>query len=52
MATVVIVDEMMNADALAFLQAAEGLTVKTAADGEAGLRLIAEARPEVVITDS
>ncbi|MGO4762491.1 response regulator [Cupriavidus sp. 2KB_3] len=52
MATVVVIDdETMNADALAFMLAAEGLEVKTAADGEAGLRLIAEVKPDVIITD-
>lgn len=52
MATVVVIDdETMNADALAFMLAAEGLEVLTAADGEAGLRLIAEVRPDVVVTD-
>lgn len=52
MATVVVIDdETMNADALAFMLAAEGLEVRTAADGEAGLRLIAEIRPDVIVTD-
>ncbi|CAG2160984.1 response regulator [Cupriavidus numazuensis] len=52
MATVVVVDdETMNADALAFMLSAVGLTVRTAADGEAGLRLIAESHPDLVITD-
>ncbi|TXI90257.1 Response regulator [Cupriavidus sp. H19C3] len=52
MATVVVIDdETMNADALAFMLAAEGLTVRTAADGAAGLSLIGEVMPDVVITD-
>lgn len=52
MATVVVIDdETMNADALAFMLAAEGLAVRTAADGAAGLSLIGEVRPDVVITD-
>ncbi|WP_130392888.1 response regulator [Cupriavidus agavae] len=52
MATVVVIDdETMNADALAFLLAAEGLDVHTAADGAAGLLLIAKVKPAVVITD-
>lgn len=52
MATVVVIDdETMNADALAFMLSAEGLTVKTAADGEAGYRLIVETRPDLIITD-
>ncbi|PLP97980.1 response regulator [Cupriavidus pauculus] len=52
MATVVVIDdETMNADALAFMLSAEGLSVRTGADGEAGLRLVAEVHPDVVITD-
>ncbi|WP_354678138.1 response regulator [Cupriavidus plantarum] len=52
MATVVVIDdETMNADALAFLLSAEGYSVRTAADGEAGLRLVMETTPDLVITD-
>ncbi|WP_092601988.1 response regulator [Ralstonia sp. 25mfcol4.1] len=52
MATVVVIDdETMNADALAFMLSAEGFSVRTAADGEAGLRLVTEALPDLVITD-
>ncbi|WP_423194750.1 response regulator [Cupriavidus sp. H18C2] len=50
-AVVVIDDEEMNADALAFMLAAEGMSVRTATNGEAGLQLIAEERPDLVITD-
>jgi len=52
MATVVVIDdETMNADALAFMLSAEGFSVRTAADGEAGLRLVAEVQPDLIITD-
>ena len=52
MATVVVIDdETMNADALAFMLEAEGLEVRTAADGEEGIRLVAGLVPDVVITD-
>ena len=52
MATVVVVDdETMNADALAFMLSAVGLEVHTAADGQQGLGLIAQLKPDVVITD-
>ncbi|MWL91546.1 response regulator [Cupriavidus sp. SW-Y-13] len=52
MATVVVIDdETMNADALAFVLAAEGLEAHIAADGAAGLRVIYEVKPDVVITD-
>lgn len=52
MATVVVVDdETLNADALAFLLMAEGYEVYTAADGRAGLDLIERVRPALVITD-
>ncbi|WP_153949736.1 response regulator [Cupriavidus sp. U2] len=52
MATVVVIDdETMNADALAFVLTAEGLEVRTAADGEVGLRLISDIQPDVIVTD-
>ncbi|WP_342049981.1 MULTISPECIES: response regulator [unclassified Cupriavidus] len=52
MATVVVIDdETMNADALAFMLSTEGVRVVTAADGAEGLRVIAAESPDVVVTD-
>jgi len=52
MPTVVVIDdETMNADALAFMLSTEGVRVVTAADGMEGLRAIAAESPDVVVTD-
>lgn len=52
MVTIVVIDdEPMNADVMAFMLSAEGFSVRTAADGEAGLRLVVETHPDLIITD-
>jgi len=52
MTTVLVIDdETINAEALAYLLAGEGMNVLTATDGKAGLRLIAQCRPDVIVTD-
>ncbi|WP_354677863.1 response regulator [Cupriavidus plantarum] len=51
LSVVLVDDELVSAQALAILLAGAGLKVRIAEDGETGLRLISESRPDVVVTD-